>query len=109
MRIYNAVSSPWLKLVLDTGNFIHALDMYDEMSKMLPYVALVHAKTYTGGSIYFGDFAVDYDRIAQMLDEAGYLGYVSIEFEGRAEPDEGITSSVMELNRSFHFTTARPT
>jgi L-ribulose-5-phosphate 3-epimerase len=105
LRISNAFSSPWLKLVLDTGNFIHAPDMYDEMSKMLPHVALVHAKTYTGGSIYFGDFAVDYDRVAQMLDEAGYLGYVSIEFEGRAMPDEGITSSVRELNRSFHIKT----
>jgi hypothetical protein len=44
-----------------------------------------------------------------MLDEAGYLGYVSIEFEGRAALDEGISSSVMELDRSFHFTTDHPT
>jgi sugar phosphate isomerase/epimerase len=106
LRIYNDVSSPWLKLVLDTGNFIHASDMYDEMSKMLPHVALVHAKTYTGGSIYFGEFEVDYDRLAGMLNDVDYRGYVSIEFEGKSMPEEGITSSVKELIRSFHLNTS---
>lgn len=101
LRIYDEVASPWLKLVLDTGNFVHAPDMYAEMAKMLPHVALVHAKTYTGGSIYFGDFAVDYDRVARMLDEVGYAGYVSIEFEGKAMPEEGIAESVTELRRRF--------
>jgi sugar phosphate isomerase/epimerase len=76
--------------------------MYAEMSEIVPYVALVHAKTYTGGSIYFGDFAVDYDRVAQILDEARYSGYVSIEFEGKAMPDKGIAESVSGLRRSFH-------
>ena len=101
LRIYNAVASPWLKLVLDTGNFIHAPDMYAEMGKMMPYVALVHAKTYVGGSMYFGDFSIDHDRVARMLDEVGYSGYVSIEFEGLAMPDEGIAESVAELRQSF--------
>lgn len=101
LRIHDAVASPWLKLVLDTGNFIHADDMYAEMAKMLPHVALVHAKTYTGGSIYFGDFAVDYDRLAAMLGGVDYQGYVSIEFEGLAMPAEGIAESAAELRRSF--------
>ncbi len=106
LRIYNDVDSPWLKLVIDTGNFIHADDMYAEMEKMLPHIALIHAKTYTGGSMYFGDFSIDYDRVAHMLDEAGYHGYVSIEFEGNAKPDEGIVDSVNELNRAFNLGSA---
>ena len=101
LRIHDAVNSPWMKLVLDTGNFIHADDMYVEMAKMFADLILVHAKTYVGGSIYFGDFAVDYDRLARMLLEAGYKGYISIEFEGLAMPDEGIAESVRELTRAF--------
>jgi len=101
LRIFNDVNSPWLKLVLDTGNFIHADDMYAEMGKMLGDVALVHAKTYVGTSMYFGDFEIDYDRVAAMLAEVGYKGYVSIEFEGLAMPDEGIAESVKRLRAAF--------
>lgn len=101
LRIHEAVNSPWMKLVLDTGNFIHADDMYAEMGKMMHDLVLVHAKTYVGGSMYFGDFTIDYDRVAGMLDEVGYKGYVSIEFEGLAMPDEGIAESVRELNLAF--------
>lgn len=101
LRIFNDVASPWLKLVLDTGNFIHTPDMYAEMCTMLPDVALVHAKTYTGGSMYFGDFEIDYERVASILDEVGYTGYVSIEFEGKAMPQEGIAESVARLRQAF--------
>ena len=101
LRIFNEVASPWLQLVLDTGNFIHTPDQYEEMRKMLPHLVLVHAKTYVGGSIYFGDFAIDYDRVAAMLREAGYAGYLSIEFEGKAMPDEGIAESVRILREAF--------
>jgi sugar phosphate isomerase/epimerase len=101
LRIHNDVASPWMKLVLDTGNFIHADDMYAEMARMLPALGLVHAKTYVGGSMYFGDFEIDYERLAKMLREAGYKGYVSIEFEGNAMPDEGISQSVTSLRRAF--------
>lgn len=101
LRIYNDVASPWLKLVLDTGNFIHAPDQYAEMRKMLPYIALVHAKTYVGGSIYFGDFEIDYETVAAMLHEVDYSGYVSIEFEGKAMPEEGISESVTRLRHAF--------
>lgn len=101
LRIHEAVNSRWMKLVLDTGNFIHADDMYAEMAKMFHDLVLVHAKTYVGGSMYFGDFAVDYQRLAGMLREAGYRGYVSIEFEGNAMPEEGIAESVRMLREAF--------
>lgn len=101
MGLYNDTSSPWLKLVLDTGNFVQTRDMYAEMEPMLPHLALVHAKTYVGGSIYFGDFEIDYRRIAEMLGRVDYKGYVSIEFEGLAMPDEGIAESVKRLRAAF--------
>ena len=97
LRIFEGVSSPWLKLVLDTGNFIQEPDQYAEMALMLPHCALIHAKTYIGKSMYFDDFDLDYARIAQMLKDVGYQGYLSIEFEGKAHPDEGIPASIEQV------------
>ena len=97
LRIFNGVQSPWLQLVLDTGNFIQTPDQYAEMARMLPHCALIHAKTYIGGSMYFGDFDLDYQRIAGLLKDAGYQGYLSIEFEGNALPSEGIPASVRQI------------
>jgi sugar phosphate isomerase/epimerase len=97
LSIYEGVNSPWLQLVLDTGNFIQEPDQYAEMAKVLPNCQLIHAKTYIGGSIYFGDFDLDYARIAGLLKDAGYKGYLSIEFEGNAHPDEGVPASVQQI------------
>jgi sugar phosphate isomerase/epimerase len=97
LRIFEGVDSPWLRLVLDTGNFINEPDQYAEMAKVLPYCDLLHAKTYIGGSIYFGDFDLDYVRIAELLKDAGFRGYLSIEFEGLAHPDDGIPASVKQV------------
>lgn len=97
LRIFRGVDSPWLRLVLDTGNFIQEPDQYAEMAKILPWCDLLHAKTYIGGSMYFGDFDIDYARVATMLKEVNYRGYLSIEFEGLAHPNEGIPASVEQV------------
>ena len=101
LRIYEGVNSPWLKLVLDTGNFIQEPDQYAEMAKILPHVALLHAKTYIGGSIYFGDFDLDYERIGHLLQDVGFKGYLSIEFEGLTHPDQGIPASVQQIREAL--------
>lgn len=98
LRIINSVKSPWLKVVLDTGNFNFCPDQYEEMRTLLPYVVMLHAKTYFGGGIFY-DAGLDYQKIGQMLREANFSGYVSIEFEGKDHPDKGIPSSI-ELLRS---------
>jgi L-ribulose-5-phosphate 3-epimerase len=100
LRILGDVDSPWLKVVLDTGNFNFCSDPYAEMEALAPYTAMVHAKTYTGGGIYY-TADLDYGRIARLLSEAGFQGYVSLEFEGRAHPDQGIPESLALLRESF--------
>ena len=37
---------------------------------------------------------LDYARIASMLKEVGFGGYVSLEFEGKAPAEEGVRKSV---------------
>ena len=100
LRILNAVDSPWLKVALDTGNFNFCVDPYGEMAALAPHAIMVHAKTYMGGGIYY-TADLDYQRIAGLLRDAGFRGYVSIEFEGKAHPDTAIPVSVALLRESL--------
>jgi sugar phosphate isomerase/epimerase len=103
-RIHDGVDSPWLKYVLDTGNFFHLPDPYAEMEVFFPDLAILHAKVYLGGAM-LGDVAItpdiDYGKVAAMLGEMGYNGYVSIEFEGKAHPNEGIPDGVLIIRTAF--------
>lgn len=99
-RILRDVDSPWLKVVLDTGNFNYSPDQYAEMAELVPHAIMVHAKTYFGGGLYYSA-SLDYRRIGRMLKDAGFRGYVSIEFEGKAHPDQGLKESVTMLRESF--------
>lgn len=98
-QIHDAVDSPFLKYVLDTGNFFHLEDQYAEMEVFMEDLAMVHAKVYLGGS-RVGVPGLDYARIRQILDSVNYTGYVSIEFEGFAAPQEGIMDGI-ETIRAF--------
>lgn len=100
LRIIEDTNSLWLRSVLDTGNFHFRPDQYADMAALLPHVALVHAKTYPGGGLYY-TADLDYPRIAAMLRDAGYRGYVSVEFEGEAHPDTGVPESIAMLREAF--------
>lgn len=99
-RIHDGVDSPWMKYVLDTGNFFQMPDPYAEMRAFFPDLAILHAKVYLGGGIIVSP-DIDYQRIAAMLREVGYSGYVSIEFEGKAHPNEGIPDGILMIRTAF--------
>jgi L-ribulose-5-phosphate 3-epimerase len=102
LRILEDVGSPWLKVALDTGNFNFCDDPYREMEILAPHAAMVHAKTYIGGGLYYSA-DLDYRRIGQILEDAGFGGWVSLEAEGAARPEENIAASLEELRRSLPF------
>ena len=97
-RIVEAVDSPWLEVTLDTGNFLE--DPYDQLEVLAPRAVLLQAKTYYGGGKWY-TLDLDYPRIARLLDAAGFTGYVSLEFEGKADPDEAIPESLAMLQAAF--------
>lgn len=99
-RIHDGVGSPWLKYVLDTGNFFQMPDPYAEMEAFFPDLAILHAKVYLGGGIIVSP-DIDYGRVASMLREIDYTGYVSIEFEGKAHPQEGIPDGILTIRTAF--------
>lgn len=98
LRIYNAIRSPWLKITLDTGNFLE--DMYRQQEMMAPHTVLVQAKTYFGGGVWYA-LDIDYDRVAKILRDANYRGYISLEFEGKEDAETGVPKSLALLRKAF--------
>lgn len=98
IRIQDTVNSPWLGLLMDTGNFLE--DPYDKLKMIAPRANFVQAKTYYGGGEWYS-LDLDYDRIVQILREVNYHGYISIEFEGKEEAKYGVRKSVELLRKAL--------
>lgn len=98
LRIVDAIHSPWLAVLMDTGNFLEA--PYPELEQLAPRAAYVHAKTYFGGGEWY-TLELDYARIARLLRAAGFHGYISIEFEGREDAETGVPTSAALLRKAF--------
>ncbi len=98
LRIVNAIPSPWLGVLMDTGNFLE--DPYDKLKQIAPKTVFVQAKTYLGGGEWY-TLNLDYKRIARILADAGYYGYVSLEMEGKEAPETAVPKSLALLRRAF--------
>lgn len=98
LRIVSAIDSPWLRVTLDTGNFLE--DPYDKLAMLAPQAVLLQAKTYYGeGEWYTLD--LDYPRIAAIMRQAGFGGYISLEFEGKEDPRTAVPKSLALLRDAF--------
>jgi len=98
LRLINAVPSPWLGALMDTGNFME--DPYDKLKMIAPKTVYSQAKTYYGGGEWY-TLDLDYDRIAKILHDAGYTSYVCLEFEGKEDPDIAVPKSIELLCRTI--------
>jgi L-ribulose-5-phosphate 3-epimerase len=98
LRIVNAFNSPWVGAMMDTGNFLE--DPYDKLKQIAPRTVYVQAKTYDGGGEWY-TLDLDYKRIAQILADVNYTGYVALEFEGKAPADEGVPKGIAMLRQAF--------
>ena len=99
-RIVDAIDSPWLRVTLDTGNFLE--DPYDKLEELAPYTSLMQAKTYYGGGKWYS-LDLDYPRIGEIMRKHDYKGYISLEMEGKADPMEAIPQSLELLRDAFWY------
>lgn len=98
LRILNAIRSPWLGCLMDTGNFLE--EPYPKLEKIAPKAVFVQAKTYYGGGEWYS-LDLDYPRIASILASVNYTGYVSLEFEGKEDPNVAVPKSIAMLRKAF--------
>jgi len=98
MKIIDSIDSPWLKVLLDTGNFLE--DPYDKLDRCAQHTVFMQAKTYYGGGIWY-TLNLDYHRIAGIMRRHNFRGYVSLEFEGNEDYKTAIPKSLALLRKAF--------
>lgn len=97
-EILEAVHSPVLGLLLDTGNYVDGMASIVRTASRAWHV---HAK-FTEVGRDGRDARVDHDAVVGVLREAGYAGCVSIEYEG-AEPGRTAVPRIASYLRALLF------
>ncbi|MCQ9207200.1 MAG: sugar phosphate isomerase/epimerase [Omnitrophica bacterium] len=96
-KLLDDVTSPWVKLNLDTGNYQDG-DIYAALKKSMPYTTHMHAKihkiTKDGKEQEF-----DYDKIFRILKDANYRGFFNVEYEGKEDELEYVPISIDMIRR----------
>ncbi|MDD2431415.1 MAG: sugar phosphate isomerase/epimerase [Firmicutes bacterium] len=97
VRIINDVDMENFKVTMDLGNFGRDANIiYKAMENVVSHTIFVHAKCldFTDDLL---EKNLDYGRIMDILDNAGYNGFLSIEFEGKGDEKEEVTKAVAML------------
>ncbi len=98
LALIKAVGSPHFGTLPDFGNFPkkdgkYAIDVYEAIARMMPHAKGVSAKSYDFGPDG-RETVLDYARIMKIVTDAGYHGWVGIEYEGsRLSEPEGIMAT----------------
>ena len=98
LRLLDSVPSPWLGGLMDTGNFLE--QPYEKLAAIAPKTVFVQAKTYFGGGEWYS-LDLDYARIAKILADANYAGWISLEMEGKELADTAVPKSIEVLRKAF--------
>ena len=80
IELLNAVDSPWLRIVLDTGS-LRTENVYDEIEKLLPYSATWQLKK----DVWIDGTAlpIDLPRLRAIIHKVGYRGFLPFELTGK--------------------------
>jgi L-ribulose-5-phosphate 3-epimerase len=99
IQVMKGVNSPYFGTLPDFGNFPRGVDKYEAVRRMMPYAKAVSAKCYDFNEK--GDeTTIDFGRMMKIVTDAGYHGYVGIEYEGgRLSEAEGILAAKKLLER----------
>lgn len=100
--VMEQVDHPGCGTLPDFGNFAEDQDIYEGVRSMMPYAEGVSAKSYAFDEEGY-ETTIDYPRMMQIVVDAGYDGYVGIEYEGdQLSEVEGIKATKKLLDRIRH-------
>src|SRR2546427_573519 len=93
VEIVQKASSPWAGINLDVGNFPD--DAYHQIEMCAPYATNVHFKSevHVDGKSQ----PADWPRILKILGNAGYQGYLALEYESTDAPLTAVPKLVSKM------------
>ena len=95
MKIIDKIeTSPWFGVNFDSGNF-QTDDPYRDLAKIAPYA--VNAQIKASISVNGKKQPADYAKIIEILKNAGYRGFVALEYEEAESPFEAIPKILEQL------------
>ena len=108
LEIVRAVKSPWLGINLDTGNF-HTADPYADLALCAPYAVNVQVKEEIHRKGTKEKEPADLARMAALLREANYQGWVALEYESREDASIGVPRMLANIRQAFGLGTTAST
>ena len=101
IQLIEAVDSEWLRVNLDTGNYGLDPDVnpYEGMRRVAHLSVTAHHKV--SMKTPKGQELVDINKVVQVLNDAGYRGYLNIEFEEDQDPKLGVPKVVEEMKTAL--------
>lgn len=99
LKFVRDVSSPWFGVNLDSGNF-HSDDPYAELERIAPYALNAQIKVVMSGPGKKKEPA-DFKRLARILKEAHYRGYVVLEYEEAGDVRAECEKYVSQMREAF--------
>jgi L-ribulose-5-phosphate 3-epimerase len=93
VEIVKKAASPWAGINLDVGNFPD--DAYHQIEMCAPYATNVHFKSEV--HIDRKSQPADWPRILKILGNAGYQGYLALEYESTDAPFTAVPKLVAKM------------
>lgn len=102
LALVRDVKSPWFGVNMDTGNFRDTNDAYADLARIAPYALNVQVKVLMTPSGRQGkEQPTDFSRLAAILRDTGYRGYVVLEYEEEDDPREACPRYLEQLRAAF--------
>ena len=98
LPIVQGVSSPAFGVNFDSGNF-RTEDPYADLAKIAPYAVNAQIKTEIGPKE--SPQPADFDRIVGILRDAGYGGWVALEYEEGGDTAAAVVKHLAELRTAL--------
>lgn len=88
--------SPWFGVNFDGGNF-NTDDPYRDLARIAPYA--INAQIKTDVKVSGKQQDADLERVVKILADAGYRGYVVLEYEGKEDPKVAVPRHIETLRK----------
>jgi sugar phosphate isomerase/epimerase len=98
LRIVEAIDSKWFGVLFDSANLAHTEDPYADLARIAPYAIAAQLKAAI--PVQGKPQPADFGRLTRILRDAGYSGYVTLEYEEAEDPFTAIPRYLEKLRRA---------
>jgi sugar phosphate isomerase/epimerase len=99
LKLVKDMQSPWFGVNFDSGNF-RGEDVYGELAEIAPYAINAQIKVVVSPAKQRQQPA-DFARLAKILRDAGYRGYVVLEYEEPGDPRVECPKYIEKIREAF--------